>query len=876
MTSWSKDLDAALNSGDPQYMQAMLAQVPPNVLQQAIPYIYQMAKSAEQEGRLEQALVYHDQLIKSMPGYVDRHADRARLLLQMGRAQDALQDAERIIKLAPHKALGQRLAADAHGAMGELEAALQALRTAARIDSGDAELKQKISDVEGEVRKAAMLRQALDPNAAQEGLQIEMPPLPQIEFEPSLFLNAEMPAEMEQFRVEGLRQHLLRYSGQVSSRNSLNRIEDSQYLQTWDSALATLKGAKLLLHGSELGLFAARALQHGAQRVLCVENFPLDLRIAGGIVQKHMLGLWHAEQGANLAQMSEEQRHASFDAFTAHLDFVSAEDEQLATKAADSDCVLFPHVDHSLLGTGIIPTLQALQAKGVSLARVLPARAKIFAQAIQWQYAPDFPADSAQQLRWHLYPQALEAGSAYAPLSAAVCVAEIEFANFSAGVQELKLPLHTDGRLDAILFWYELDLGTVKLQSGPGGVAALPAAWQYCDPQALQAGQELALDLHLHPTRLYFQTRPAAGQKRRAGLPGWYARLLADSHTPAAYAQALQHTLQQGASSLALNIGAGSGGLALQAVQAGVGQVVACELQGALQALATQRIAAAGKQGQINVLHKDCRKLEVETDLPGKADLVVFDAFDCSLIGEGILHYLAHAREHLLTEDARYLPAKASIHAQLIEYRLDKIWDVDVNLLNPYRASTNFINVDAKKLAYRPLSAPFAVFSFDFATATVQEQEQEFAVAASADGVAGAVLFWFELELDAQTRLSNAPGAEHGLHWQQGLQFLPEVTVQSGLELPFMAKHNGSSLKFNWKLDAIPKDAFSKIPRFDPRWLAANAELEQQTQGLIQHCMHNPQEYEKVAQIAQRFALDPAKWGLDATIAQRFVGMFFA
>jgi len=39
-------------------------------------------------------------------------------------------------------------------------------------------------------------------------------------------------------------------------------------------------------------------------------------------------------------------------------------------------------------------------------------------------------------------------------------------------------------------------------------------------------------------------------------------------------------------------------------------------------------------------------------------------------------------------------------------------------------------------------------------------------------------------------------------------------------------------------------------------------------------CAQNPEEYAKVAEIAKRFAIDPAAHDLDPVIAQRFAAMF--
>jgi hypothetical protein len=264
----------------------------------------------------------------------------------------------------------------------------------------------------------------------------------------------------------------------------------------------------------------------------------------------------------------------------------------------------------------------------------------------------------------------------------------------------------------------------------------------------------------------------------------------------------------------------------------------------------------------------------VPASLPERAEIALFELFDCSLIGEGVLHFLAHARDQLLVEGATYLPMGGRLRAMLIEHRLDRIWDIDVNLLNPYRFTAEFANVDAKELDYRPLSEPFDVFAFDFAQADPSPQESQIDLVARADGIAGAVLFWFDLEMTPGRWLSNEPGRGPGFHWKQGLQFLPEVRVAKDGALPLTARHNGSSLMFRWRQDAVPQEAFSALPRFDPRVFQQASELQAQTAGLFQHCMSDPAEYRKVAELAQRFAVDPAAHGIDPRIAERFVAKF--
>jgi hypothetical protein len=301
--------------------------------------------------------------------------------------------------------------------------------------------------------------------------------------------------------------------------------------------------------------------------------------------------------------------------------------------------------------------------------------------------------------------------------------------------------------------------------------------------------------------------------------------------------------------------------------------VIGCERLPAIAAVGRDTLRANGHDRHVALIAKDWRSLQIPDDLPERADLAVFELFDCSLIGEGILHALAHARAHLLGADARYVPAGARLRAMIVEYRLDRPLGIDANLLNPYLASPEFANVDARTLDYRPLTEAFDLFEFDFATAGPEPGEAHVDPIAIADGIAGAMLFWFDLRLDGDIGLSNAPGGDP-THWKQGLQFLPEARVEAGLTLPLHVRHNGSALQMRWRQDGLPAERFSRLPRLDPQWLKASQDLEQQTQQLLQHCARNPDEYRKVAAIAQRMAVDPARFDLDPAIAERFMQLF--
>ena len=86
-----------------------------------------------------------------------------------------------------------------------------------------------------------------------------------------------------------------------------------------------------------------------------------------------------------------------------------------------------------------------------------------------------------------------------------------------------------------------------------------------------------------------------------------------------------------------LDIGTGSGLLALLAAQAGAPSVTACEVFPAVARAARRGVHANGLDGTVRVVSKRSDALIVGTDLPERASVLVTEIFDTDLLGEGIL-----------------------------------------------------------------------------------------------------------------------------------------------------------------------------------------------------------------------------------------------
>lgn len=876
MADWHEELQGALGRGDPAEMKAALSRLPRDVLHMAVPYFSRLAEDAVRDNELEHALTYLNQLVEIEPDECRWREQRARVHSKLDELAAVIEDAERITQLRPDDTTGYRLLAEANDGLRNRHKALAAYQKLRVLDPEDQTAKQRIEFLQEQLRNEEVLQQVLNPGAAGEARTETRTSLPVIQFDPRLLADPAIPSSLNASMVAGLKQHLWRYGVHQSSRNVLDRLDDERWLRAWDQALAGTAGGRVLLHGSELGTFAVRALTHGAAHVTAVEPSPLDARIASGIVQKHLLTAWHSHHGESVQSWSEEERLAAFTEFARNVEVLPADSSEL--QAAKYDWLIFPNLDHTLLGTGIMRTVRSYCERGSINVRVLPGTARVFAMAVQWSYPSMGPQlEALASLRWSPYPQPLELSErCWTALTAPTEIGTIDFNDFAETRWTRELAVVTGGRVDAIVFWFELHLGDARLNSGVGELRCLKPAVQYTDALDVRSGSELSLQVHVEASRLYFETTPAPRQLRSGVLPSWYVPMIVDEARNQAYSAALKARLDRRNDIGVLDIGAGCGLLSMMAARLGAQRVFGCEIDGALARVAGQ-IAAANEAGdKVRIINKDSRRLTIPDDLPAKADLAVFELFDCSLIGEGVLHFLAHAREHLLAPNAVYVPMAGRIRAMVIEYRVDRIWDVDVNILNPYRFSAEFINVDASQLRHRQLSDAFDVFTFDFAAAAPTPQEQQIDIPALAAGTAGALLFWFDLQLAPDQWLSNEPGPAQQFHWKQGLQFLPEVEVQAGMTLPLTAKHNGSAVTFRWRQDALAAELFSKLPRFDPRMFQQASELQAQTASLFQHCMADHAEYVRVAQLAQLLAIDPAAHGLDPRIAQRFVAKFFA
>jgi precorrin-6B methylase 2 len=276
----------------------------------------------------------------------------------------------------------------------------------------------------------------------------------------------------------------------------------------------------------------------------------------------------------------------------------------------------------------------------------------------------------------------------------------------------------------------------------------------------------------------------AGDEAIRAVVPRWHFEMLNDRKRTDAFEAAIARVVRPG--DLVLDIGAGAGLLALLAARYGAEHVVSCEGIEPV-ADAAERIAARnGLDGRISIVRKWSTDVAVGGDLPRPADVLVTEVIDCGLVGEGVVDTMRHAREHLLAPQARVVPARATIYAQLIESRwlerLNRVRRVSGFDLSDFNglASLAYFPIRLAQVAYRPLAPPVEALRFDFQRGEYPDERTTVTSVAAVNGMCHAVALWFGVELVPGIVLSNEPSNMLS-HWEQAVQcFASPIPVRAG------------------------------------------------------------------------------------------------
>lgn len=329
-------------------------------------------------------------------------------------------------------------------------------------------------------------------------------------------------------------------------------------------------------------------------------------------------------------------------------------------------------------------------------------------------------------------------------------------------------------------------------------VAALETRLQEIRELASAAAEALR-----NPTESLSTTSPAFAEIARRTIPRWHFAMLNDAERNEALTGSLAAVIPPGAT--VLDIGTGSGLLAMSAVRAGAGHVYTCELNPLLAEVAGQIITAQGMDDRITVISRASTGLRVGPglDLPAPVDVLVSEIVDCGLIGEALLPTIRHAREHLLRPGGLMIPSAGRIVGRLVGsealVRLNQVTEAagfDVSLLNVTSTRGHFpVRLDT--WPHQLLSEQVELAAFDLTADPLLPGSRPVRVTANATTQAHGLVAWFEMDLAPGMTLSNSP-ADTSSHWMQAfIPFDKPYTVTEGSPLDLEVCWSDYSLTVN-------------------------------------------------------------------------------
>lgn len=270
-----------------------------------------------------------------------------------------------------------------------------------------------------------------------------------------------------------------------------------------------------------------------------------------------------------------------------------------------------------------------------------------------------------------------------------------------------------------------------------------------------------------------------------ADVPPFHFQIVKDSRRNDAYDHALRSAVTPG--SRVLEIGTGTGLLAMMAARAGASAVVTCEANPVVAAMATEIVAANGYADRVRVVAKHSTELSVETDLGGPADVLVSEILSNDVVGEGAIPAIEDAWRRLLSPDARVIPVRARVVVALaVDRRADlqrvgRVSGFELGAFNRLAQPAYQLTSDSPRLELR--SEPATLFELDFGRPTTIPPGRA-SVPLTATGPVGGVAQWLSMDLDDEVGYSVRPAERVPSCWAvmfHPLEGLDEAATGDGV-----------------------------------------------------------------------------------------------
>jgi protein arginine N-methyltransferase 6 len=260
--------------------------------------------------------------------------------------------------------------------------------------------------------------------------------------------------------------------------------------------------------------------------------------------------------------------------------------------------------------------------------------------------------------------------------------------------------------------------------------------------------------------------------------------MVSDSPRTNAFHAAINEAVQPG--DVVLDVGTGTGILAMFAAQAGAKKVYAIDATDVSE-IATELVKANGMSDRIDVIHGRADDLQLDQEV----DVIVSEWLGHAAFTEGMLPAVLDARDHNLAPNGSMLPSRVRLLIAPLDdpilyngegpgFWRDRIHDLDLSSLQAIELLQG--RVAQLKVEQAGLLAPGqAIVDIDLLTASAEEVrfKGQLEFVPVRDGVLNGFCMWFEAELSPSVTLDTGPHCPE-THWAQSYMPFSPRPVRAG------------------------------------------------------------------------------------------------
>jgi type II protein arginine methyltransferase len=287
-----------------------------------------------------------------------------------------------------------------------------------------------------------------------------------------------------------------------------------------------------------------------------------------------------------------------------------------------------------------------------------------------------------------------------------------------------------------------------------------------------------------------------------AVVPFWHIPMMNDRARNDAFERAVTRAVAaQGPAARVLDIGTGSGLLAMMAARAGAAHVDSCEAVPVIARTARRTVELNGYGDRVKVIGKRSTDLVVGADIERPADILISEVLSSDLLTEGALATFEDALARLVKPGGAIIPravaavgclAGGETLAHLI--RVGQVSGFDLSPFSSLACPRLPIWQDSPP--WTRLSPDFDVLHLDLTRRANPPFETRITVPISTTGTAYGVVQWMRIDLDEATTYSTGPEGTHRQgNWLQILHtFARPISVSAGQTAELIVGHDRTNL----------------------------------------------------------------------------------